>query len=205
MGTTLIKFTALALACAAALPAAAQQAGDGNWLIRGRAVSIDFANDQSKTVKTLDITADDRWIPELDITYFFTKNLAAELVLTYPQNVDIKAGSTKIGTIKALPPSLMLQYHFTDFGAFKPYVGAGVNYTYFSKRDHILDGAASVERDSWGLAAQHGFDYALDKNWSLNLDVKYIQMDTDVRVGGTKIGTLDLNPVTWGVGVGYRF
>ncbi len=205
MGTTLIKFTALALACAAALPAAAQQAGDGNWLIRGRAVSIDFANDQSKTVKTLDITADDRWIPELDITYFFTKNLAAELVLTYPQNVDIKAGSTKIGTIKALPPSLMLQYHFTDLGAFKPYVGAGVNYTYFSKRDHILNGAASVERDSWGLAAQLGFDYALNKNWSLNLDVKYIQMDTDVRVGGTKIGTLDLNPVTWGVGVGYRF
>ena len=205
MGTTLIKFTALALACAAALPAAAQQAGDGNWLIRGRAVSIDFANDQSKTVKTLDITADDRWIPELDITYFFTKNLAAELVLTYPQNVDIKAGSTKIGTIKALPPSLMLQYHFTDLGAFKPYVGAGVNYTYFSKRDHILDGAASVERDSWGLAAQLGFDYALDKNWSLNLDVKYTQMDTDVRVGGTKIGTLDLNPITWGVGVGYRF
>ena len=205
MGTTLIKSTALALACAAALPAAAQQAGDGNWLIRGRAVSIDFANDQSKTVKTLDITADDRWIPELDITYFFTKNLAAELVLTYPQNVDIKAGSTKIGTIKALPPSLMLQYHFTDLGAFKPYVGAGVNYTYFSKRDHILNGAASVERDSWGLAAQLGFDYALNKNWSLNLDVKYIQMDTDVRVGGTKIGTLDLNPVTWGVGVGYRF
>ncbi len=205
MGTTLIKFTALALACAAALPAAAQQTGDGNWLIRGRAVSIDFANDQSKTVKTLDITADDRWIPELDITYFFTKNLAAELVLTYPQNVDIKAGSTKIGTIKALPPSLMLQYHFTDLGAFKPYVGAGVNYTYFSKRDHILNGAASVERDSWGLAAQLGFDYALNKNWSLNLDVKYIQMDTDVRVGGTKIGTLDLNPITWGVGVGYRF
>ena len=204
MGTTLIKFTALALACAAALPAAAQQTGDGNWLIRGRAVSIDFANDQSKTVKTLDITADDRWIPELDITYFFTKNLAAELVLTYPQNVDIKAGSTKIGTIKALPPSLMLQYHFTDLGAFKPYVGAGVNYTYFSKRDHILNGAASVERDSWGLAAQLGFDYALNKNWSLNLDVKYIQMDTDVRVGGTKIGTLDLNPITWGVGVGYR-
>ena len=80
-----------------------------------------------------------------------------------------------------------------------------MNYTYFSKRDHILDGAASVERDSWGLAAQLGFDYALDKNWSLNLDVKYIQMDTDVRVGGTKIGTLDLNPITWGVGVGYRF
>lgn len=201
----LLKVTALGIALGTALPAMAQQAAEGNWLIRGRAVSVDFENGQSKTVKALDIKADDRWIPELDITYFFTKNIATELVLTYPQNVDIKMGSQKIGTIKALPPSLLLQYHFTDLGAFKPYVGAGVNYTYFSKRDNILDGAASVERDSWGLVGQLGFDYSFNKNWSLNVDVKYVQMQTDVFLGSTKLGKLDLNPVTWGVGVGYRF
>ena len=201
----LLKATALGIALSAALPATAQQAAEGNWLIRGRAVSVDFENGQSKTVKALDIKADDRWIPELDITYFFTKNIATELVLTYPQNVDIKMGSQKIGTIKALPPSLLLQYHFTELGAFKPYVGAGVNYTYFSKRDNILDGAASVERDSWGLVGQLGFDYSFNKNWSLNVDVKYVQMQTDVFLGSTKLGKLDLNPVTWGVGVGYRF
>ena len=200
-----LKIAALTLALCSALPAAAQQAAEGNWLVRGRAVSVDFENGQSKMVKSLDIKAEDRWIPELDITFFFTKNIAAELVLTYPQNVDITIGGKTKGTIKALPPSLMLQYHFTDLGAFKPYVGAGVNYTYFSKRDNILDGAASVERDSWGLAGQLGFDYALNKNWLLNVDVKYVQMTTDVHLGSTKLGTLDLNPITWGVGLGYRF
>ena len=201
----LLNFAVLGIAISTALPAMAQQTADGNWLVRARAVSIDFENGQSKTVKTLDIQADDRWIPELDISYFFTKNIAAELVLTYPQNIDITIGGATKGTIKALPPSLLLQYHFTDFGAFKPYVGAGLNYTYFSKRDNILNGAASVERDSWGLVGQLGFDYAFNKNWSLNLDVKYVQMDTDVYLGSSKLGKLDLNPVTWGLGIGYRF
>lgn len=201
----LLNFAVLGIAISTALPAMAQQTADGNWLVRARAVSIDFENGQSKTVKTLDIQADDRWIQELDISYFFTKNIAAELVLTYPQNIDITIGGATKGTIKALPPSLLLQYHFTDFGAFKPYVGAGLNYTYFSKRDNILNGAASVERDSWGLVGQLGFDYAFNKNWSLNLDVKYVQMDTDVYLGSSKLGKLDLNPVTWGLGIGYRF
>lgn len=201
----LLNFAVLGIAISTALPAMAQQTADGNWLVRARAVSIDFENGQSKTVKTLDIQADDRWIPELDISYFFTKNIAAELVLTYPQNIDVTIGGATKGTIKALPPSLLLQYHFTDFGAFKPYVGAGLNYTYFSKRDNILNGAASVERDSWGLVGQLGFDYAFNKNWSLNLDVKYVQMDTDVYLGSSKLGKLDLNPVTWGLGIGYRF
>ncbi len=201
----LLNFAVLGIAISTALPAMAQQTAEGNWLVRARAVSIDFENGQSKTVKTLDIQADDRWIPELDISYFFTKNIAAELVLTYPQNIDITIGGATKGTIKALPPSLLLQYHFTDFGAFKPYVGAGLNYTYFSKRDNILNGAASVERDSWGLVGQLGFDYAFNKNWSLNLDVKYVQMDTDVYLGSSKLGKLDLNPVTWGLGIGYRF
>ena len=153
------------------------------------------------------VEASDRWIPEVDISYFFTKNIAAELVLTYPQDVDIKINGTKQGTIGALPPSLLVQYHFTDLGAFKPYVGAGVNYTFFSKRSNILNGAARVDRDSFGLAAQVGLDYALTKNWSLNFDVKYVQMNTDVTLtaSGTKVGKVNLDPMLYGIGVGYRF
>jgi outer membrane protein len=200
-----LKIAALALTLSAAFPVMAQQAAEGNWLVRARAVDLVFDNGQSNTVKSMNITADDRWIPEIDISYFFTKNFAAELVLTWPQNVDIMAGGTQIGKIQALPPSLLVQYHFTDLGAFKPYVGAGVNYTYFYKRDNILGGAASVDRDSWGLVGQIGLDYLIDKNWSLNIDAKYVQMDTDVYAGSTNIGKLDLNPITWGVGVGYRF
>ena len=199
-----LKIAALSVALAAAFPVIAQETL-GNWLVRARAVDLLFDNGQSKTVKTLDIKAENRWIPEVDISYFFTKNIAAELVLTWPQNINIKAGSNKIGQIQALPPSLLIQYHFTDLGAFKPYVGAGVNYTHFYKTHNILDGAANVDNDSWGLVGQIGMDYQVNKNWSINVDAKYVQMATDVHLGASNIGKLDLNPVTLGVGVGYRF
>jgi outer membrane protein len=203
-----LKFAVLGIALSATLPALAQQTSEGNWLVRGRAVQLNFDNGQSSGLPlngTTKVEAVDRWIPEVDISYFFTKNIAAELVLTYPQNIDINVGGTKSGTIKALPPSLLLQYHFTDLGAFKPYVGAGLNYTIFSKRSNILNGAASVDSNSFGLAAQIGADYALSKNWSLNVDVKYVQMKTDVTLNGSKIGKVDLDPMLYGIGVGYRF
>ncbi len=73
----------------------------------------------------------DKVIPELDISYYFTPNFAAELILTYPQKHDVRSDGTKIGTLKHLPPTLLAQYHFTNFGAFKPYVGAGINYSTF--------------------------------------------------------------------------
>ena len=101
----------------------------------------------------------------------------------------------------------MLQYHFADLGAFKPYVGAGLNYTLFTKKSFDVAGLGkvSVDQTSLGLAGQVGFDYFLTKNVSLNVDVKYIQMATDVKLNGGKIGKLDLNPITAGVGIGYRF
>lgn len=126
-------------------------------------------------------------------------------MLTYPQDININVGGVKAGTISALPPSLLLQYHFTDLGAFKPYVGLGVNYTLFYKRNNILDGVAQVSNSSFGVAGQIGFDYMLDKNWGLNVDLKYIQMATDVSIAGSKVGTVNLNPLTVGVGVAYRF
>lgn len=203
-----LKLAALGLALSAAFPAMAQQASEGNWLVRGRAVYLDWDNGQSSGLPlggTTKVEAENRWIPEVDITYFFTRNIAAELVLTYPQKIDIDVGGTKQGTIKALPPSLLLQYHFTDLGAFKPYVGAGLNYTRFYDRDNILDGAAEVEKDSLGWTGQVGFDIALNKNWLINVDAKYVKIDTDVKVGGSKVGNVDLDPWLLGVGIGYRF
>lgn len=196
------------LAAAALLSSGAIHAQESPFMVRARAVYVDFENDQRSGLPLGGVTAVEaksRWIPEVDFSYFFTKHIATELVLTYPQRVDIKVGGVKQGSIKALPPSLMLQYHVTELGAFKPYAGVGLNYTIFSKRSNILDGAASVEKSSFGPAYQLGFDYALTKNWSLNFDVKYIRMDTDVKVSGTTVGRVGLNPTTWGLGVGYRF
>ena len=196
------KILIAALVAASLLSVTAAQA-EGQFMVRARAVNIDFGNAQNNLAARVE--AENRWIPEVDLSYFVTKNIAVELVLTWPQNVDIKVGGTKAGTVKALPPSLLVQYHFTELGAFKPYLGAGVNYTLFSKRNNILAGAAEIDRSSVGLALQAGFDYSLSKNWSLNVDIKSIKMETDVRVAGAKIGTLGLNPITAGVGVGYRF
>ena len=203
------KLTALGIALTATFPVMAQQASESGWMLRGRAVQLNFSNGQADNIQANvgKVEASDRWIPEVDISYFFTKNIAAELVLTYPQDIDIKIDGAKQGTIAALPPSLLVQYHFTDLGAFKPYVGAGVNYTFFSKRSNILNGAARVDKDSFGLVAQVGLDYALTKNWSLNFDVKYVQMNTDVTLTGTgaKQGKVNLDPMLYGIGIGYRF
>jgi outer membrane protein len=200
------KILAAIVASAALLPLATHAEGDGPWMVRARAVGLNFANGQTDNLsKTAKVEADNRVIPEVDITYFINKNIAAELVLTYPQNIDIKIDGVRQGTVRALPPSLLLQYHFTDFGALKPYVGAGVNYTVFTQRDNILNGVASVDRSSTGLVAQVGIDYAISKTLSLNLDVKYIQMSTDVSVAGAKVGKVNLNPMLYGIGIGYRF
>ncbi|UCV14471.1 OmpW/AlkL family protein [Quatrionicoccus australiensis] len=201
------KILVAALVATGLFSGIAQAADEGAFLVRARAVHIGFDNGQADGLGGATVVeAKDRWIPEVDLSYFFTKNIAAELVLTYPQKIDIKLNGGQLGTIKALPPSLLLQYHFTDLGAFKPYVGAGLNYTIFTDRKNI-GATADVDSSSWGLAAQVGFDYLIDKNWSVNLDVKYIQMSTDVHLtgGGAKLGKVDLNPITAGVGVGYRF
>lgn len=193
--------TAIALAVlgSAALPCAAQSQ-EGPWLVRVRAVNLDSAN---KDGTGLDLSIDNKVIPELDITYFFTPQWAAELVLTYPQKQTLSAGSTEIGTLKHLPPTLMAQYHFTGLGGFVPYVGAGVNYTHFSSVN--LPAGVDIDRNSYGLALQIGADIPLTKSLSLNIDVKKVQIRTDVSAGGSNLGTFKIDPLLVGVGLGWRF
>ena len=150
----------------------------------------------------LGLTVNDKTIPEVDVSYFFNKNVAAELVLTVPQKQNVHSGPTPLGTFKHLPPTLLMQYHFTNFNGFKPYVGAGVNYTKISSVE--IPGVA-LDGHSWGGALQAGVDIPLDKNWSINFDVKKIYIKTDVYVGVNNTGTLRLDPIAASVGIGYRF
>ena len=88
-----------------------------------------------------------------------------------------------IGKTWLLPPTLTLQYHFTDFGAFKPYIGVGINYTVFynqSAGNTPLNGLTVTGLsvgNSFGAAAQVGFDYMLDRHWGLNFDVKKLFLE----------------------------
>ena len=209
-----IKSLVVAMAAVASLaPIAAQaQAAEENpWMVRVRAVDILWQNGQSGAASDLNVKAKNQWIPEFDVSYFFTKNIAAELVLTWPQQVNITAGagSTNIGKITALPPSLLAQYHFTDLGAIKPYVGVGVNYTIFGNRQNFpaLGNAVQVEPSSFGVVGQIGADYMFDKNWGVNIDVKYATIATNLQLvaGGANIGKLTLNPWMPAVGVTYKF
>jgi outer membrane protein len=198
----------LALAALANVGVASQAfAEQSPWQIRVRAVHIDPA-DKSDPVGGVgasdQITVSSKTIPEVDITYFFSPNLAAELVLTYPQEHDVSLSGTKIGTFKHLPPTLTAQYHFTPGAQVSPYVGAGVNYTRISSV-HLLNGAGDLDNHSFGLALQAGVDFKIDKNWSINLDVKKVQIRSDVMVGGAKVSEVKVDPVLIGLGVGYRF
>jgi outer membrane protein len=207
MNKKTISKLALGLLAALSFNAIAQE---NPWMVRVRATNLNWDNGQSTAAiqsggSGLDVNAKDKTIPEFDITYFFTKNIAAELVLTYPQRVDVRSYSTSLGTVTALPPTLLAQYHFTQFGPLKPYVGAGVNYTRFGSRNLGSADQYSVEKSSIGYAAQIGADYMLTKNWGINLDVKYLQIKTDVISGGASVGTLDLSPIATSVGVTYKF
>ena len=197
MNKTLLA--ALAATTALATPLAAQ-AQEGPFLVRLRAVHLDSANKDSTG---LDLSVNNKVIPELDLSYFFTPQIAAELILTYPQKHTLKSGGTEIGSLKHLPPTLTVQYHFTQLGTVKPYLGAGVNYTRFSAVK--LPAGVDIERNSFGLAVQAGLDVAVAKNVYLNFDVKKVQIRTDVSSGGTTLGTFKVDPLLVGVGVGYRF
>ena len=180
-------------------------AQESPWLVRARVVQIDTANKSAPVggVGASDrIHVSDKTIPEVDISYFFTPNIAAELILTYPQKHDVKLDGVKAGTFKHLPPTLSLQYHFMPEKQFSPYVGAGVNYTNISD---VKLGGLRLEHDSWGYSLQAGVDYKLDKNWSLNFDVKKVQIQSDVLSAGTKVSKVKVDPYLFGVGVGYRF
>ena len=192
---------AVAVLCALTSGAAFAQQAESPWLVRVRAVHLDSANKDSTG---LGLSVNNKTIPEVDISYFFSKNVAAELILTVPQKHDLSSSvlGGRIGSLKHLPPSLLLQYHF-DAPGFKPYVGAGVNYTRFSNVN--LPAGVDIDRNSWGGALQVGVDVPLSKNLYLNFDVKKVYIKTDVFAGGAKAGTFKVDPVLVGVGLGWRF
>lgn len=198
-----LSATLAALSAGTALPAAA---AEGPWLLRARLVNLDPANRDSTG---LDLGVNDKAIPEFDVSYFFTPNIAAELILTVPQKHTLRAGDVRIGSLKHLPPTLAVQYHFIPEGSFRPYVGAGLNYTRFSSVgfDPAVRAALSpsISKDSFGPALQAGLDIALGGGLYLNLDLKKVWIRTDVKSFGAKVGTFKVDPVLLGIGLGCRF
>ena len=217
-----------ALMATSTLIGAAAYADDNPWMVRGRVIAVlpdegaDLSVGNAALAGGVDIG--DQYVPELDITYIFTKNIAAELILAVtPHDVDAVIvtvpgahdnATVDLGDVWLLPPTLTLQYHFDTGTQFKPYVGVGVNATFFFDEDQgsVADG---IDYDpSFGGALQVGVDYDLDGQpggWLLNADIKKVWINTDVTVdfssalGATVDADVDINPTVVGIGFGYKF
>lgn len=202
-----MKKTSILLALVAAGFTGQALAQQSPWQVRVRAVHLNMA-DRSDPVNGAGaadrLTVSNKTIPEVDVSYFFTPNIAAELVLTIPQKHTVRLDGSDIGTFKHLPPTLTMQYHFTPEAKISPYVGAGVTFTRIGSVN-LLSGTGDLENNSMGFALQAGVDYKLDKNWSLNFDVKKVQIRSDVYINGARASAVKLDPWMVGMGVGYRF
>ena len=203
-----IAIAAAAVAVVAAPAAFAQGTDSGKWLLRVRALNLSPDN-QSNTNPALGLSINAKVFPEFDVSYFFTPNIATELILTYPQKQDLRSDGSEIGSLKHLPPTLTVQYHFTGLNGFRPYLGAGLNYTHFSSVNFnpavqaALD--PSIKSNSYGLALQAGVDVPIGGGWLFNVDLKKVDIGTRVYSGGTDIGSFKVDPVLFSLGVGYRF
>jgi len=164
--------------------AKAQEVTDyDKWQIRLRAQGV--VPTESSSVPSLGgtIAVSSQLFPELDITYFFTKNFAAELSLsTAKHSMSTENSRTyysensklDLGKVWIAPPTFTLQYHFIPNSTWKPYVGAGVNYTIFHNKTLGTDVSEIKYNNVFGIVAQMGVDVNVSKKWFLNLDVRSI-------------------------------
>lgn len=186
-----LKNIALALVAATATTAAVA-APAGTWIIGAGAAYVD-----PKSNPGLELSVDEDVRPSVTFEYFPVKNVGIELLAAHPFKHDIESKGEKVGSVKLLPPTLSLQYHFDNGDKVVPFIGAGVNYTtFFKERLAVSD----LElKDNWGAAGHVGVDFKLTDRDAVRLDARYIDLKTDVKIDGANKGELDLSPWVYGV------
>lgn len=216
------RILSLAAVSAMALTSVPASAEQGDILLRVRGINV-MPNEDSGSILPAfpgeEVSVNNSFMPEVDITYMATNHIGFELIAaTTKHSASGKTGTTggigRLASTWVLPPTLTAQYHFAPEGKVRPYVGAGINYTVFWNEDatNALEaavGPTSVRlSDSFGWAAQVGVDIPLNDNVFLNLDVKYIDIDTTARLNTTAAGTqrvrINLDPLVVGIGLGIK-
>lgn len=198
--------TSIALAaCIVTLTAQAHEAGD--FILRGGVASVMPAGESGKTSAGADakIEADDNAQLGLTLTYMVNDSIGIGLLAATPFEHSVSSAGTDIADIKHLPPTLTVQYHFSGMDKFNPYVGAGLNYTVFF--DEELNNGTNIElKNSLGLALEAGFDFDLGNDIYANAALWYIDIETEVEVGGTTIiDGIDIDPTVAMIGIAKKF
>ncbi len=202
-----------ALLALVASPALAYEAG--TWVLRAGVGVV--APDSDNLVLDPDtiIDVDDGTSLTLMGTYMFSRHWGFDVLASWPFNHDIKLGGTKIAETDHLPPTFSMQYHFLPDSTIQPYVGAGVNYTTFFSTDVTqaltdLTGITNIDLDdSFGLALQLGADWTFGNRWLLNVDLRWIDIESDLTasdgVTSQELGTVKIDPFVYSINVGYTF
>ena len=184
----------------------------GDWIVRVGAASVnpDDSSGQVGNIAGSGVTVDDGSSVIFNVTYMIQDNIGLELLAALPFEHDIYgtgsiAGLGKIAEVEHLPPTFSVQYHFTPKSNFRPYVGAGINYTTFTSEKAVGGTVTSISLDdSWGLAVQAGFDVDLTQTLFFNADVRYINIETTAT---TNVGNVDveINPWVYSLALGMKF
>lgn len=189
-----------------AAPAFAQQAGE--WTFGVGAHQVNPKSDNGSVVGgTLDVEVGSNVRPTITAEYFVRDNLGIEVLASWPFEHDISiAGLGQVGSTKHLPPTVSLQYHFGE-GTVKPFVGAGINYTLFMSEDTegALAGSELELDDSFGLALHAGIDFKVGEKGAIRIDARWIDIDTDAKLDGADIGTVNIDPLVYGAAYVFQF
>ena len=143
--------------------------------------------------------------PEADLSYFITDHIAVEAIAAVTKHTIRNSVAGTVSSVWLLPPTVTAQYHFDPTGPIRPYVGVGVNYTFFYDPHSALPGIGF--KNSFGWALQAGADVPLgDGPYFLNADIKKVFMGTHIRAAaGAVQASARINPLVIGAGVGVRF
>ncbi|WP_417727557.1 OmpW/AlkL family protein [Roseovarius sp.] len=196
--------TLSALLASAAAPALAQEKGD---ILLGLGLGWVEPTQNSNTLAG-QIDVDGNLRPTVTAEYFVADRVGIELLASWPFQHDVNLqGVGNVAKVKHLPPTLSLQYHFVNTSKITPFVGAGINYTYFFDEDGTgaLAGTKVELDDSWGLALHAGLDYEITEKSAFRVDVRYIDIETDVKVGGVDIGEVKIDPWVFNVAYVMKF
>ncbi|AIA71113.1 outer membrane protein W [Pectobacterium atrosepticum SCRI1043] len=211
-----MKKASFLLLAAALMPALAQAHQEGDFIVRAGSATVRPSESSDNVLGSLgSFQVNNNTQLGLTFSYMVTDNIGVELLAATPFNHNVGLRSTgTIAEVKHLPPSLVAQYYFGDKeDTLRPYLGVGVNYTlFFDEKFNDTGTNAGLSdlslKNSWGIAAQAGLDYNLDKNWLLNMSVWWMDIDTDVKFkAGNDQQSVHtrLDPWAFMFGVGYRF